>query len=206
MDLTNVPTVRRSLGAAPVRKHDVDGSDFHTLPVVVDDGLAVGDSFDIALHLDAAHPSEPPLFPPGTAALHRALNAHADRVFTEHVVLAMAGMPLNPETRHLSEAEFCRRAGGAVSWEEMNVVGEARAALLGKFEAALGVLARCFVRRGEGPFLEGAVPMYADLILGGWLHMMEVCLPDDEWDALRRWDGGLWGTLFDALNKYAACD
>lgn len=121
------------------------------------------------------------------------------------MALTLDGMPLDPATRDVSRAEFCRRAGRA-RWEELCVVGEARAALLRSFEAALGGLAGCFVRRDEGPFLEGAVLMYADLIVGGWLLMMKVCLPESEWEMLREWDGGLWGRLVDALGEYADCD
>ena len=53
----------------------------------------------------------------------------------------------------------------------------------------------------EGPFLEGKTPMYADLIVGGWLAMMKETLP--EWDTLQKWHGGLWGDLHKALEKYA---
>lgn len=223
VELTQVAAVRKTLGAAPVRKHDVDGSDFYTLPILVDrsTGRTVGDSFDIAAYLDDAYPAAaavsssssssslplppppPPLFPPHTTALHRALNAHVDRLFTEHVVLALGGMPLDPATEARSRAEFCRRAGRA-SWDEMHVRGEERRALLGSFAAALGGLAALWVKRDEGPFLEGAVPMYADLIVGGWLFMMATCLP--EWELMRQWHGGLWGTLYDALGKYGDCD
>lgn len=239
--------MRASLGAAPVRKHDVDGGDFPTLPVIVDhctsaslssppDGkkeeagltadVVVGDSFDIALHLDRAHPTSPPLLPPRTAALHRAFNAHADRVFTAHVALAAHGMPLDPATAHLTHDEFCRRSGRPPgSWEELAPRGAARAEMLAAFEAALGELAAFWGRPtctenddggdvgtsssggggGGSPFLEGGeVPMYADLIVGAWLQMMRVCLP--EWETLRGWHGGLWGRLNDALERYAQGD
>lgn len=221
VDLSRVTEVRKSLGADPVRKHQ-DGSDFFTLPVIVDrrdrrdrqdasttasnndeSSILVGDSFDIAVYLDSQYPSrpgEPVLFPPSTIGLHRAFNERVDEVFSSHVVLAGTHMPLNPETAELSKAEFSRRAGGR-KWEEMGVEGEARAAVLKSFEEALERLGRLwYVRKDEGPFLEGAVPMYADLIVSGWLHMMKESLP--EWEQLRQWDGGFWGKMHDALDKY----
>lgn len=85
--------------------------------------------------------------------------------------------------------------------------------MLAAFEAALGTslvlgtglplgagLATWFVRRDDGPFLEGKTPMYADLIIGGWLQMMRNCLP--EWEEVRAWHDGLWGRLFDALEEW----
>ncbi|KAK4149202.1 hypothetical protein C8A00DRAFT_47133 [Chaetomidium leptoderma] len=152
--LPEVGATRAALGLAPCRKH-LDGSEFPTLPIIHDhnttDDTLVGDSFDIALHLHTHYPAQPPLFPPHTAALHRA-------------------------------------DAGAVQ-------------KLKEFEAALGDLAAWFGRRGEGPFLEGATPMYADLIVGGWLQWMKALLP--EWEDLRGWDDGLWGGLFDALEEFA---
>ena len=73
--------------------------------------------------------------------------------------------------------------------------------MLASLEAALGGLAKLYVRRDEGPFLEGKTLMYADLIVGGWLAMMKVTLP--EWDILQKWHNGLWGDLHKALEKYA---
>lgn len=207
VDVTKVTEVRKSLGAAPIRKHFIDDSDFYTLPVIVDHstGQTVGDSFDIALFLDKTYPSrdpdgEPQLFPPSTVSLQRAFNAHVDNVFSNHVILVTHTMPLNPETADTFKAECCRRAGKA-SWEEFGLSEEDRAAILKKFEAALGELAKVYNKRDEGPFLEGRSMMYADLIVGGWLQMMKACLP--EWQELRGWQDGLWGDLCDALDKYA---
>ncbi|KAF3762227.1 hypothetical protein M406DRAFT_92610 [Cryphonectria parasitica EP155] len=205
VDLPEVTEVRKSLGAAPVRKHWIDDGDFYTLPVVVDHATdkTVGDSFDIAVYLDRQYPSrdgEPVLFPPSTVALQRAFNTYIDKVFTDHVVLGSQSMPFNPETAAISKAEFCRRAG-RTSWDELCVEGEARAAVLKSFETTMREVAKLYVRRDEGPFLEGAVPMYADFIVGGWLAMFKEVLP--EWQELKGWHDGLWGAVHDALNEYA---
>ena len=108
-------------------------------------------------------------------------------------------MPFDPATAEASRAEFVRRTGVA-RWEELEIPpgSEERREKLAAFEAALGSgLAGWFVKRVEGPFLEGKLPMYADMIIGGWLQMMRNCLP--EWEELRGWHGGLWGRLFDGL-------
>ena len=112
-------------------------------------------------------------------------------------------MPLDPATAEASRADFARRADVS-RWEDLEIPpgSEERKKKLAAFEAALGSgLAAWFVRRDEGPFLEGRTPMYADLIVGGWLQMMRNCLP--EWEELRGWHEGLWGRLYDALEEWA---
>lgn len=200
-ELSQVTEVRKRLGALPVRKHLIDDSDFYTLPVIVDAGTGqtVGDSFDIAVYLDRTYPSEPALFPANSIALHRAFNTLADTIFPEHALLVL-DMPFNPETEAVVKKEFLRRVGKS-SWEELRLEGEAREALMGKFEARLGELARLFVRQEEGPFLEGKVPMYADMIVGGWLQWLIGACP--EWDRIKTWHGGVWERLVDGLRVYA---
>lgn len=214
--LPDVAATRKKLGVPTCRKH-ADGTDFLTLPILYDptaasstqqEGTFVGDSFDIAIHLHSKHSSadggRPPLFPPNSLALHRAFNAHVDALFSLNgVQLAGYYMPLDPATAEASRADFARCAGVS-RWEDLEIPpgSEEREKKLAAFEAALGSgLAAWFVRRDEGPFLEGRTPMYADLIVGGWLQMMRTCLP--EWTELRGWHGGLWGRLYDALEEWA---
>ena len=110
-------------------------------------------------------------------------------------------MPFDPATAETTKADMARRVGVA-RWEDLEIPQDVRRKMLTAFEAALGSdLAAWFVHRDEGPFLEGRTPMYADLILGGWLQMMRTCLP--EWEELRAWHGDLWGKLFDALEEWA---
>lgn len=67
----------------------------------------------------------------------------------------------------------------------------------------LGDLGKLFLRDTSGLFLLGKQPSYADLIVGGWLHMMRTTLPDEEWEEARNWQGGVYGHLYDSLEKYA---
>ncbi|KAI3393227.1 hypothetical protein diail_4554 [Diaporthe ilicicola] len=58
-ELTEISQVRKSLGAAPCRKHYLDDSEFYTLLAIVDHSSkqVTGDSFEIALYLEAASTS-----------------------------------------------------------------------------------------------------------------------------------------------------
>ena len=213
----DVAATRQKLGVPAVRKY-ADGTDYPTLPILYDptttsstqqEGTLVGDSFDIAIHLHNKQSSSPDggrplLFPPNSLALHRTFNAHVDALFSINgALLAGYYMPLDPATAEASRAAFARRYGLS-RWEDLEIPlgSEERKKKLAVFEAALGSgLAVWFVRQDEGPFLEGRTPMYADLIVGGWLQMMRNCLP--EWKELRAWHGGLWGRLHDALEQWA---
>ena len=217
--LPDVAATRKKLGVPACRKH-ADGTDFLTLPILYDptapssaqqegqhEGTFVGDSFDIAVHLHntrvAPDGGRPPLFPPNSIALHRAFNAHVDALFSLHgAPLAGYYLPFDPATAEATKADMARRVGVA-RWEDLEVPpgSEKRTRMLAAFEAALeSGLGTWFARRDEGPFLEGRTPMYADLIVGGWLQMMRNCLP--EWEQLRGWHGGLWGRLHDALEEW----
>ncbi|KAJ7136022.1 hypothetical protein C8R44DRAFT_769497 [Mycena epipterygia] len=167
VELPDVASVRQKIGAAPVRKF-WDGSSFHTLPVIHDasTGQVVGDSFDIALYLDKTYPAGPTLFSPSTIALQAAYNAYADSFFQPFLPLCIHGIPFNPETAEVSKAAFCWRAGKE-RWDELTVVGEERARLLEKFDAALGGEMAKWYSHSDGPFMEGENPLYADFILGG---------------------------------------
>lgn len=214
--LPDVAASRKKLGVPACRKH-ADSTDFPTLPILYDptttsskqqEGTFVGDSFEIAIHLHNKNSSHnggrPPLFPPNSIALHRTFNAHVDALFSVNgAPLAGYYLPLDPATAEATRADMARRVGVS-RWEDLEIPpgSEDRKKKLAAFEAALGSgLAAWFVRRDEGPFLEGQTPMYADLIIGGWLQWMRNCLP--EWEELKGWHGGLWGRLHNALEEWA---
>lgn len=222
VDLADVATVRKGLCATPSRYH-ASGEPFLTLPIVQErrsdgTGAVVGDSFEIAVFLDARYTgAAPPLFRPGVpVGLYAAFNAHADAVFPTAAALASA-FPFNPATAARCQAEFMRRAGVTGSWDDNMVVrGEARRAILAAFEKSLAAFAALyrFVDDAGGadddnnasaaassPFLAGTPdPDYADLIVGGWLMFFVEAVP--EWTEIREWHGGRWGRLHDALAPY----
>jgi len=205
VDLPDVKATRIAHGVAPVRKH-ADNTDFYTLPMIHDPATNtyVGDSFDIAVHLDTQYPNRgTQLFAPGSIAVHRVFNAHVDALFSRYALLAITGLLFNPDTAAVSKAEFARRAGVG-SWEELRVEGAARIPLLESFRAELDALAALLWPVGDaatGPFVGGATPSYADLVVGGWLAMLSVTLP--EWGDVCAWQEGRWGKLHEALAPWA---
>lgn len=204
VELPDVTSVRKSLGAPPNRTHR-DGSPFYTLPIIKDLSMdeVVGDSFEIAQYLEKTYPAGPSLFPASSTIGRegRAFNTQVDAIFTDHVLICLHGIPFNPETAELSYKTFADRAGKD-SWEELKVSGEERVQIITALETALGDLAKAYEKH-EGPFLEGSVPSYADLIVGGWLKFYQATLPVEEWQAIQSWHGGVWQTLYQALELYA---
>ncbi|KAI4286119.1 MAG: hypothetical protein L6R35_004471, partial [Caloplaca aegaea] len=72
----------------------------------------------------------------------------------------MSYIPFDPATAEATKAKMARRVGVS-RWEDLEVPpgSEQRKSMLAAFEAALGSgLAAWFVRRDEGPFLEGREP------------------------------------------------
>lgn len=177
---------------------------FYPLPVIhnLSTGDIVGDSLEIAQYLDKTYPDGPSLFPHGSMVSYNAkgLNALVDTLLTQHVVLFIHGMPSNPATAKASKATFCERAG-VDDWEKLTVRGEERVKVLNSFKQALGSLAGLYKKNMEGPFLEGATPWYADLIVGAWLAFAKAT--SKEWEDIQTWHDGIFGKLHQALENHA---
>ncbi|ROT36893.1 hypothetical protein SODALDRAFT_380381 [Sodiomyces alkalinus F11] len=224
IQMPDITTVRRSLGLPACRKF-ADGTDFYTLPALTDSttGSAIGDSFDIANHLQITFPDAGAgdLFPPqnlgfefhGTIAIplserddddlhadYARFNANVDMAFTMHAQLMAHGMRWDPAYEDRIKAEFMRRTG-AQSWDDLAIAGEARDKLKVSLRDALRDLAAMFQRDATGPFLLGGRPSYADVIVGGWLRMMSKTLPESEWEEVRTWHAGVFGQLHAALRE-----
>lgn len=225
--LPDIAKVRRSLKVPACRKF-ADGSDFFTLPIIEDPatGSLLGDSFDIAVYLQNTYPNSGAgdLFPPqtldyvftpafaspvplsdcrdGEYSEYAKFNTSVDDAFTAHTQLTIQCFPFDPATEEISKAEFARRVGVS-SWDDFTLAGEARRKVMDSFRDTLGGLAKVFLKDTSGPFILGTRASYADIIVGGWLRLMQATLPSSEWEELRNWHGGLFGQVHDALEVYA---
>ncbi|ORX95286.1 hypothetical protein K493DRAFT_315052 [Basidiobolus meristosporus CBS 931.73] len=227
VQLPDITKVRREFGLPASRKL-ADGSDFYTLPMLSDPAhnAKLGDSFDIAIHLQKTYPDSGSgdLLPPQKLdyrfphdltmvvplserndiefADYSVFNMHVDAAFTIHSQLMAHGIPFDPTIEHLAKAEFVRRAN-ATSWDDLALRGEEREKLKKSFCDTLAPLADLFKREPSGPFLLGTQASYADFIVGGWLKMMQGTLPEAEWEEAKAWHDGTFGKLHDALQVFA---
>ncbi|ETR96991.1 hypothetical protein M419DRAFT_125460 [Trichoderma reesei RUT C-30] len=197
--MPDIPHARRELGLPACRKF-ADGTDFYTLPVIKDDstGATLDYAFDpgyalavpLSERADGGHPE------------YYRFNTNVDAAFTSHVPLMVSRMAFDPETEAQTKAEFIRRAG-VKSWDDFTLTSEARDKFMQSFEAALGDLAKLYRRDDSGPFLLGKQASYADFIVGAWLRMSSMCLPESDWEVVRSWHDGVFGRLHDGLEAYA---
>jgi len=229
IDILDIPKVRKELGCPATRKLD-NGSDFHTLPMLRDpvSDKVIGDSFDISHYLEEKFPdSGGCLFPVNSThtgldyespqkdlsfsvpittneqsknVAYAKFNWHVDTTFTAFSGLAAQGLPFPPETAEAIKAMIAKRAH-LNSWDDTRVEGEQRTQLKAAFKASLTSLAELFNVHESGPFLEGQQANYADLIVGGWLNMFSVCMPEEEWKDFRTWHDGIFARLHDALQE-----
>ncbi|KAG6140263.1 hypothetical protein E4U28_003465 [Claviceps purpurea] len=254
VSVPDIPTLRSETLRMPPTRFYADGSPYATLPILHDPnaspspstqnadsdsdsgnhhpprGALIGDSFDIATHLETQYPLSgtghlfPPikdlLAPPSTIddtifpiplseiraqsphVQYSHFNNQVDALFSAHVQFMAYYMPLDPSSAEATKAEFVRRAG-ASSWEDFRLDGEKREAMKMSLRDALGVHLVGLLRRDEsGPFVLGERATYADFIVGAWLKMIERTVPG-EWEEMRGWHGGVFGELHDALEKFA---
>lgn len=228
VQMPDIGSVREKLGV-PANRTLPDGAPFHTLPAVQDTekGVLVGDSFEIALYLDSAYPDGPTLIRPMTTGLTAAFNARVDGMFTKYAILC-SQMPFDPKVADAVKEIFTSRAK-TMFVNDLQLSDEQREQLLTAFEADLGELAKAYRhtggttdyfwrktgtdeaqsqrpppgREGGMPFLDGNEPAYADFTVGAWLKMMEAAMPPEDWQRVRKWQGGRWGQLVDALSKWS---
>lgn len=234
VEILDIPSVRQGLKCPAVRKLD-DGSDFYTLPMLrsADGSHVIGDSFDIAVYLEDNFPtSGDSLFPADSSMFWRTyespsrdmpfyaplttdrgvkhedyarFNVDVDATFTAHMGFVGYYLPFNPETAEATRALFAKRAH-LPSWDVLYVEGEAKAKQIEAMKNGLQSLAELFLVNKDGPFLEGKRATYADLIVGGWVNMFAMVMPEEDWKKVREWHQGVFGKLFDALmEKYYVC-
>lgn len=194
-------------------------------------GEVIGDSFDIALYLDKHFPSSGAgaVFPAESThngldyetpykdtmfyapltdlkgreqAAYARFNSEVDTTFTSNMRLFGYNLPTNPGTDAEVKALFAKRAH-LPSWEVLKITDpEERRKGMKDVEEGLRTLAQCYlVNASRGPFLEGEMPSYADLIVGGWLNMYSTVMPKGEWEEFRGFYGGVFGRLHDVLRE-----
>ncbi len=176
-----------------------DGASRH-VPVLNDNGVIVGDSFDIAIYLDDAYPDLPALFGhDGVVAAARLILSWANAAIHPilarmmikdiHDVLAPADQVYFRESRE-------KRLGKTLE--------EAQTGLDANQDALAKALTPARLTLGHHDWLGGPRPLYTDYILFGslfWLVALTGRLPLPKDDAVTAWfnrcldlHGGLAGT------------
>jgi glutathione S-transferase len=170
-----------------VEKERIAASGLSTVPVIVDGGRMIGDSWAIADYLDDAYADRPLLFEgPQSRALTRFLHHWTERVLHRLLVPLI----LRDVVAHLHEKDlaFFRRTREQAFGRPLEAVMDESLEAAERFAAALGPV-RGMLR--DSPFLAGARPAFADYIVFGAFQWARSCSPRrlvrDEQDPLHGW-------------------
>ncbi|KAJ7053898.1 hypothetical protein C8F01DRAFT_1374811 [Mycena amicta] len=187
VDLSELQSLYKKLGA----KSTAEAGVRYTVPVIHDtnNGIAISNSLDIALYLDAAYPQTPRLIPHGTGPLHAVLtNAHGTAVATP---LAAFTFPASyPHLNPPSQQYFDSQGRGPV------VPSDADAAKWQQLKDGLDLFDKYIrVNGDQSKYFTGDALTYADFILAGSLRWANIALTKEQWEEISSWNGGRWRTM-----------
>ncbi|TDL18670.1 hypothetical protein BD410DRAFT_822347 [Rickenella mellea] len=200
----DIKPLMQKLGAPPSAKSR-SGTEFYTVPVIYDSttGHYIADSFKIAQYLDTTYPSTPPLFPAGADVV-----ASFEKHFIRETVSPLIPLMVPRVITHLQPrcTEFFRTTREQrfkCTIEEIAPDGsEKRKEGWEKVRKSLDTFAGCLTENGAlGPYLFGEAPTQADFIVLGWLLWIKTLSPE-EWEPISHANGGRWGDLVHATEKY----
>jgi glutathione S-transferase len=167
------------------------------VPVLVDDGFWIADSWAIANHLEDEYPERPSLFGgPLGRALSRFYNNWTDAVLQPGLIR----FTLVDILRHIHEKdrEYFRRSREERFRQTLEAVVAGREQLLAAFREGLAPLRLTLEAQ---PFLAGSAPLYADYIVFGAFQWVR-CISDFPMlaadDPIASWRGRMLD-LFDGL-------
>jgi glutathione S-transferase len=156
------------------------------VPVIIDQGRAVHDSWRIAEYLEAAYPDRPSLFGGSVGrGLARFINKWAD--FTLHPLILRWKIDAIFAILHEKDRSYFRASREARFGKTLEQLAEEAPDAAKLFEQALVPLRRTL---GEQQFLCGSEPYYADYILCGTFQWIEAVSPagfSNTDDPLGRW-------------------
>ena len=144
------------------QKHKLAFSGQEQVPVIVDEGTVVPDSWEIALHLDRAHGQEPSLFAATGVTAARFLAAWTDSQL--HPLVARCVVSDIPAVLDPADLEYFRRSREARFGTTLEAMAEGRDAARAELKRALYPVRKSVE---AGGFLAGSGPGYADYAVFG---------------------------------------
>jgi glutathione S-transferase len=170
------------------------------VPVLLDGDTVVHDSFEIAAYLEEEYSDHPPLFPSGSLAETRFINAWADSViqpFLGRIIVSEIPPLLAPQDR-----DYFRESREKLFGRKLEEVTADRDKTVIDLRKALQPV-RIVLKSQE--WLGGDQPSYADYVLGGslmWARVISRFELLEEEDSVYTWFANLRG-LYDALGENA---
>jgi glutathione S-transferase len=185
-----------------VEKDRIVGAGSVTVPVIVDGGRVVADSWRIAEYLDRTYPERPLFDSPQSLAYARWIHYWTERVLHPLIVPLILQDVL--DGLHPMDVEYFVRTREQAYGQPIRTLCDRSVDAYARFAAALS-----FVRRvlRESPFVAGDAPAYADYILFGAFQWARCCSPvpleREAGEAIAGWLVRMLD-LFDGLARNAA--
>jgi glutathione S-transferase len=147
----------------------IKGGGFKTVPVIELGPTTIGDSFDLAVHLDKAYPDAPPLFGgPQAEALTRFVLGHV--MFAMGRIARVIAVDINAALDQETQAYFrpSREKMLKATLEDAAADRDAGVAAARETFQPLRIMLR------KQPFLGGAEPVFGDFLLAGVVQWTKV--------------------------------
>ncbi|OCH85523.1 hypothetical protein OBBRIDRAFT_300600 [Obba rivulosa] len=189
-----------------------EGKPYYSLPIIHDPntGVTVSDSIRIARYLDKTYPGTPAVIPPSLEAFYVIFEEAFWQTISMPllpVMMPISCSQLNPRSeayfRETREERFGPMLGGKLeNWAPAGPVREEHwKAVQAGFTKMAGWLS---ADGNERLFFMGEKLCYMDLVVAAWLVWIKKVLghDDPEWLQVEKWDGGRWGRLMQATEKY----
>jgi glutathione S-transferase len=202
IECPNIKPFYEQNSLAPTTSCVIEGipTPVHTLPVIMDPNTNKLVSDTIAQYLDEQYPDMPKVLPYGTAALIYAFQTaflDASKNATR-MIMVKGAQTLNPETKEFYIPTRAERFG--IPWEEFSPP-EKREEQWNELRAVCNT-ADGWYAKSSGQFILGDTPCFADFMVAGRLKWIQNCFEMQEWEEIKSWNGGRWGKLVEATDKY----
>jgi glutathione S-transferase len=172
--------------ATPFTEIGAIGENVKSVPVLDDGGRIVGDSFDIAVYLDAAYPDQPALFGhDGVVAATRMIEGWT-LTSLHPVIMRMIVSDIHDVLDDPDQAYF-RESREARFGKSLEDIQEGVPALADALATTLAPVRHTLAHH---EFLGGAKPLYSDYVVLGsllWLRAIHGSIPLAEDDPVKGW-------------------
>ncbi|KAG1766149.1 hypothetical protein EDD22DRAFT_1011817 [Suillus occidentalis] len=196
---------QHSLAPTTLRVTKETATPIHTLPVIMDPNTnrLITDSFVIAQYLDEQYPDTPKVMPNNITALVYVFQTAIHNTVMGTVLLATfrGAQKLNPVSKEYVIRTRTEQFG--IPWEQF-VTPEKREQQWNAMRAACDTMDGWYAT-SSGQFILGDTPCFADFMVAGLYKWIQYYFEDQEWEEVKRWNGGRWMRLVKATDKYLDC-
>jgi len=182
-----------------------DNAPEYTLPIIHDPstGTTLTESTAIVEYLEKQYPNHPTVFPLGSHALQYAfLDWFGNNISPawRYLVAATNGR-LNPPGEKYFRAKREKQFGMTI--ETMAPTGDEHIVEWAKIKAVFDTIDK-WVQKGDGRYLGGEQPGFADFVLTAFLLWMKGVWRDGhrEWEDIKTWNEGRWIKYLEGLQNY----